>query len=103
MVALIPTPISWLVILLIALAIIFVVLSTKWLVRSSNNVYNGLDELKSNCLNIKTTEDYNQCYDHFKQLQRKSFHRHHSMALYEIYGILESKHHDYVNSNAENA
>lgn len=102
MIAFISTSTVWLIILTFVFLLSFMILSTRWLIKLSSNVYNGLDELKNNCLSIKTTEDYNQCWDKFQQLQKKSFHKHHHMGLYEIYGILESKHHDYVN-NAANA
>ena len=81
----------------------FVILSTKWIIKSSTNAFEGLDALKAQCLEIKNKEDFQKCLDEFKRLQKISFHRHHYMELHEIYGILKAKTHDHVNNNATNA
>ena len=87
---------------IIFIFMIFIVLSTRWLIKSSNTAFEGLDTLKTQCLEVKTKEELQKCWDKFKQLQKQSFHRHHYHMLHEIYGILEAKHHDYVGNNAEN-
>lgn len=81
----------------------FIFASAKWLVKNSNNTFEGLDALKSQCLDIKNKEDLQKCLDEFNRLQKISFHKHHYMELHEIYGILKVKTYDHVNNNATNA
>jgi hypothetical protein len=80
----------------------FIFFCTRWLIKRSVNTFDGLDNLKTQCLEINTKEELQECWKKFKQLQKQSFHKHHYHILHEIYGILEAKHHDYIGNNAAN-
>lgn len=77
----------------------FVGISSRWLRKKSDSIYDDINILKTQCLEINNKEEYNKCFEEYKRLVKLSFVRYHRMMLSEIYGIIETKHHDHADNN----